>query len=370
MRRSDSPSLYDLCAGFAAQHLAPRQTELRADDVSVGTIWEQMQNAGLFRAGSVNSYQALTMAGEALARYGRNAGVALSWLYQQLVTRYLMQGYGSDAQCGRFLTPMTQGDLPASFAVSEPKRGAHPKYLTTTARKDGMDYILNGEKTYLTNGPLARLFIVVAVTDEQTPRKRFTAFLVPADTPGLTIADPLHFPFLKPCPHGGIRLIDCRCPATAILGEADNAYERMVIPFGEAEDTVMRGLAVGGLAGQMDLVVAALKNQTIKDSASLHGELGTLAGFLESFRVLAYEDAGRLDRCKAPSNPLAIAFAEMAAGFPERLEKIMALAEIEMNAEYDFLKSDLSALTSIKKRALQAKSEKLGAALLQGVTGT
>ena len=75
---------------------------------------------------------------------------------------------------------MAEGKLIVSFAVSEPKHGARPKLLTSTAVPDGNCYNLNGDKIYLTNAPIAGLFIVIAITGEEKEQKKFSAFLVSA----------------------------------------------------------------------------------------------------------------------------------------------------------------------------------------------
>ncbi len=116
------------------------------------------------------------------------------------------------------------------FAVSEPQTGAHPKYLKTTAKLLGDQYILNGQKTYLTNGPIADMFIVVAITGEVDSRKSFSAFLVPKDTTGLTITS-MELPFLKPAPHGTLMLENSPVPAKNVLGKEGRAFQDMVEPF-------------------------------------------------------------------------------------------------------------------------------------------
>ena len=104
----------------------------------------------------------------------------------------------------------TLPEITLSLAISEPGTGAHPKYLQTSASREGDDWVLTGEKSFLTNGPLAALFVVLAVSATEGDKKRLTAFLVPRETPGLSLTDPIHLDFLKPSPHCGIRLDACR----------------------------------------------------------------------------------------------------------------------------------------------------------------
>src|ERR1700733_29167 len=94
----------------------------------------------------------------------------------------------------------------ASVAISEPRVGAHPKLLTTRAEEDGDGYCIFGEKAWVSNGPLAEVFIVFAVTAVVEGRKRYSAFLVPRDTPGLSINEAAEYRALAPSRHCGLRL--------------------------------------------------------------------------------------------------------------------------------------------------------------------
>ena len=366
-------SMNEISALFARRHIAPRSSDLGTGAAFPHDIWRQLGEAGLFGigigeayGGSGGGYAALAEAGETLAQNGGNLGLPFSWLYQQLVARFFLTGFGNEEQRQRYLPPMAGGNLTASFAVSEPGHGANPKLLATTASKDGASYTLDGGKTYLTNGPIAGLFIVVAVTEDTPPRRQFTAFLVPRETEGLAVAEPMALPFLKPSLHGGIRLSNCRLPETAILGEPGSAYRKLVIPFGEVEDLVMPALAAGGMARQMELLIAALHGREAQIDAMLHGELGALAATLAAFRILSREGVKRLDEGEIPSPALPVAGAELAALFGADLEGIITRGTLDPPAEYRDLTADLTAMAAIKRRVLRSKREKIGRALLEG----
>ncbi|MDD4358025.1 MAG: acyl-CoA dehydrogenase family protein, partial [Smithellaceae bacterium] len=215
---------------FAAQHVASR-LDLQTGQEFPMDVWQKMGKAGLFKIGIARIYGGdggeyidLLKAGESFVRNGYNLGLALSWLYQQIIAHYIIRIFGTREQQSQYLLAAAAGKITLSFAVSEPNRGAHPKQLATTARKQGNLYILNGEKTYLTNGPIAGIFIVIAVTDDTTPQKRFTAFIVPRTTEGVTVTQPMAMNFLKPSPHGGIKLKNCRIGRKSVLGKEGNAW--------------------------------------------------------------------------------------------------------------------------------------------------
>jgi len=186
---------YKQAAAFAAEYIACR-ADLQTGQEFPMDIWQAMGKAGLFQIGIAKThggagggYLELLKAGEAFVESGCNVGLAVSWLYQQIIAHYIMSVFGT-AQQRQYLNAAADGKITFSFAVSEPGHGAHPKLLNTSATKDKTGYVLTGEKTYLTNGPIADVFIVVAVTDDTPAHKRFTAFIVPRTTEGVTVMPP------------------------------------------------------------------------------------------------------------------------------------------------------------------------------------
>jgi len=369
MNRPDRPCCppdQDAVASFATGRIASRGDLDNPFPFPEG-LWGQMAEEGLFRIGMDGiygglggGYEVLAATGETLVRQGRNMGVALSWLYQQLVARFLIQGFGSSDQRQACLPAMAEGRLTVSFAVSEPGRGAHPKHLAATASKDGPSYLLNGEKAYLTNGPLADAFIVVAVSSEGPPRRRFTAFLVPRDTPGLTVAPPLSVPFLHPAPHGGIGLSDCRVPVAAVLGREGTAYEDMVIPFGDVEDALWGALALGGMEAQIDM----LREVPANAPPLTHESLGELAVQKAALGAICQAAVHRLDMSETPSTALTLAFHDLSAAFQARIMALVSQIGLDLPPAWSTLLRDLTAPATIKSRGMKRKREKLGAAFL------
>jgi len=96
---------------------------------------------------------------------------------------------GTDEQQRELLPRLASGELTAAFALTEPEAGSSPADLATTARRDGEDWILDGTKRYITNAPIAELFMVFARTSKEArPADGISAFVVPAETPGVSVA--------------------------------------------------------------------------------------------------------------------------------------------------------------------------------------
>lgn len=372
MKMETKEQSYSWISRFAIEHVASR-ADLQSDQNFPRDIWQKMGEAGFFKigitpeyGGSGGGFRQLTEAGEVFVRSGCNMGLALSWLYQQIIAVRVISGFADDRQRKKYLPPMAEGKLTASFAVSEPKHGARPKLLTSSAVPDGNDYIINADKIYLTNAPIAGLFIVIAVTGEDKGFKKFSAFLVSKDRDGVFVKPRMKFDFLKPAPHGGIKLTGCRVPAAAMLGEKDTAYTNIVIPFSDAENVVLMGAATGGMGAElMDLIMESEKRHIHKDKI-LQSEVGALDSLLETMRAIAHDAAQKLDEKDGAAVPLMVTFKELAAGFQSRISAAVAKWEIKTKERFNVLQTDINVLGALQEKTLQDKQARLGDELLHG----
>ena len=372
MNMITSRQSYSWISRFAIEHVASR-ADLQTAQNFPHDIWQKMGEAGFFQigiapeyGGSGGGFRQLAEAGEVFVRSGYNMGLALSWLYQQIIAIYLISGFGNEKQRKKILPLMAQGRLIASFAVSEPKHGASPKLLTSTATPDGKCYKLHGEKTYLTNGPIAGLFVVVAITGEEKQQKKFSAFLVANSEEGVNISPQMKIDFLKPSPHGGIKLRECRVPASSMLGGKDTAYTDMVLPFSDAENIVMLGAATGGIGAQLMDVILEIDARRINENKSLQSEIGELDSLLETMRVIAREASQKMDQHDSAAVPLTLIFNELADGFQSRIAAVVAKWELKTPQRYNILQTDLNILRMLGKKNITGKKTKLGDELLHG----
>ena len=213
----------------------------------------------------------------------------------QLVARFFIEDFGTPEQRAAWQPQL------AAVAISEPRVGAHPKLLTTRAEEDADGYCIFGEKAWVTNGPLAAVFIVFAVTDVEQGRKRYSAFLVPRDTLGLSINEAAEYRALAPSRHCGLKLDGCRMPRSAILGRLGAAYETMALPFRDVEDAV----GTFGLLGAFRFILSRFAQQRgISDEAVL--SLGRLAALVAVFAETAEAVVDALDAGELPRRAAAL----------------------------------------------------------------
>ena len=152
--------------------------------------------------------------------------------------------FGSDAQKSTYLTAVGRGDKIAAFALSEPNAGSDVAAMSTCYREDGDDLILNGCKTWISNGGIADYYTVFARTEGSNGTKGISAILVDADTPGLEIAEKIEVT----APHPLAKLVfkDCRVPKSALIGEAGRGFKYAMATLDIFRTTV--GAAAMGFA--------------------------------------------------------------------------------------------------------------------------
>jgi acyl-CoA dehydrogenase len=189
-----------------------------------------MAEAGLLDA--ADSYLTIARIKAALVERTGLPGISGVWGGRQMVARWFIRGFGTAAQCDAWL------GRAASVAISEPRVGAHPKLLTTRAEPEGDGFRITGEKAWVSNGPLAEVFVVLAITSEQAGRKRYSALLVPRDAAGVSLKEVPGFHALRPSRHCGLVLDNVAVPRSALLGPEGSAYETMALPFRDIEDAV------------------------------------------------------------------------------------------------------------------------------------
>ncbi len=290
--------------GFARREIAARdglhETATFPDD-----LWQALGNSGLLglgiaeaHGGGGGDYRTLADCAYALAEAGGNKGVVTTWLVHNMAAKLHIEGLGTPGQQRAWLPRLAAGEFSVCVAISEPGAGAHPKHLQTAAVQDGDSYILNGEKAYLTNGPLAGLFIVLAITGERTGRKRFSAFLVPRDTPGFEQTPGIEIDYLRPSGHCGIRLTDCRVPAGNLLGTEGDAFKRFSLRMRAVEDA----LGTAASAGSTAFLLAELARLD-PDGDDRLNDLGRMAMQQRALRRLSQAMAEDLDAALSSRHP-------------------------------------------------------------------
>jgi acyl-CoA dehydrogenase len=164
--------------------------------------------------------RAVCLIRETLARHSGLADFAFA---MQGLGSGAISNFGSHEQKQRYLPCVAQGSAIAAFAISEPDAGSDVAALQCAARSDGASYVLDGEKTWISNGGIADFYVVFARTGEDTGAKGISAFIVDANAPGLEIAERIEV--MAPHPLARLAFKNCKVPVTQRLGEQGQGFK-------------------------------------------------------------------------------------------------------------------------------------------------
>jgi alkylation response protein AidB-like acyl-CoA dehydrogenase len=135
-----------------------------------------------------------------------------------------IQTYGTEEQKARWLRPLAEGRIFGAAGVTEPNSGSDVSAMTTSYRKDGSDFVINGSKAWISQLELASFVLTFATSDRSLRHRGITAFLIPADTPGLGLHPYKEKLGFRPLSTGDVVLDDVRVPADAVLGEEGEGF--------------------------------------------------------------------------------------------------------------------------------------------------
>jgi acyl-CoA dehydrogenase len=207
---------------------------------------------------------------------------------------------GSEEQKGKWLPPLLESPILCSFGLSEPDAGSDVARLKTTAERRGDEYVLNGSKTFITNAGYADWTIVFAKTDPAKGHRGMSAFIVPMDTPGVTIESHLDKMGQRATDTSAFALQDVVVPAANRLGEEGQGFKIAM----QTLDTTRPGTAIGAVGvaqAAYELSVEYAKQRVTFDMPiamhqGVNFMIADMATEIEASRLLTWQAAWMLDR--------------------------------------------------------------------------
>jgi alkylation response protein AidB-like acyl-CoA dehydrogenase len=219
---------------------------------------------------------------------------------------FAMQGLGSGAislfgtelQRERYLPKVARGEAIAAFALSEPDAGSDVAAMQCAARQDGDAYVLDGEKTWISNGGIADFYVVFARTGEAPGARGISAFVVDAGTPGFGIAERIEV--IAPHPLARLRFDGCRIPASQRIGEAGQGFKVAMATL-DVFRTSVAAAALGFARRAFDEALAhaasrRMFGQTLADFQLTQAKLAQMATQIDASALLTYRAAWQRDR--------------------------------------------------------------------------
>ncbi len=218
---------------------------------------------------------------------------------------FAMQGLGSGAislagseeMKGRVLPKVVRGEWISAFALSEPDAGSDVAAMACAARRDGEHYVLDGEKTWISNGGIADLYCVFARTGEAPGTRGISAFLVMADTPGFGIAERIDV--MAPHPLARLRFENARVPQSCMIGAPGEGF-KIAMRTLDIFRTSVAAAALGFARRALDEALRHAQSRrmfdgTLADFQLTQAKLGCMATEIDAAALLTYRAAWRRD---------------------------------------------------------------------------
>jgi isovaleryl-CoA dehydrogenase len=300
----DIDMLRDSLFQFCQNEIAPRAAEIDQSNDFPNDLWRKLGDMGLLGmtvdeqyGGSGMGYLAHVVAMEEISR--ASASVALSYgAHSNLCVNQLHKN-GTEEQKKKYLPKLCSGEHIGALAMSEPNAGSDVVSMKLSAKKQGDNYILNGNKMWITNGPDADTFVIYAKTDTEAGSKGITAFIVERDYPGFSRHQKLDKLGMRGSNTCELVFQDCEVPAENILGGEGRGVAVLMSGL-DYERTVLSGGPVGIMQACLDVVLPFIHErkqfgQAIGEFQLMQGKIADMYTELNASRAYLYAVARACD---------------------------------------------------------------------------
>ena len=297
--------LRDMVGQFAQDRIASHAHSADEANQFPNHLWKEMGEMGLLGitvseelGGADMGYLAHTVAMEEISR--ASAGIGLSYgAHSNLCVNQIYQN-GHPEQQAKYLPKLISGEYIGALAMSEPNAGSDVVSMKLRADKDGDEYILNGNKMWITNGPDAHVFVIYAKTDLHASSKGITAFIVEKDTPGFSQAQKLDKLGMRSSNTCELVFTDCVVHKDQILGHEGGGVAVLMSGL-DYERLVLSGGPLGIMRACMDVVVPYIHERqqfgkSIGEFQLIQGKIADMYTQMNAARAYVYTVAKACDR--------------------------------------------------------------------------
>ena len=310
----------------AREVIAPRAAEVDREAEYPEDYFQAFKEADLLGitlpvevGGSNAGTLALTLAVEEVAKYDCSAGLML--LLSSLST-HTVKLFGTPEQQAEWIGPIARGEKKGAFCLTEPDAGSDVGNLQARAVRDGDEYVINGQKIFISGGPVADQVVVFAKTDPDNPRS-LSAFMVETDMPGFEVTSIDRKMGVRGIPTGVLTFDDVRVPAANLVGLDEGLGMKVPLATLNSLRPVVGARGVGLAEGALHYALGYARQRRafggpLTDLQAIQMKFAEMAIDIEAARLLVYQgswlvDQGRFGPAEAHMLSVAKAFAtEMA----------------------------------------------------------
>ena len=290
-------ALQEAVRRFARERIHPLAEEMDRSDQFPTQLWRELGEMGLLGigvpealGGSGTDLMSWPVVGEELA--AASSAVALSMGAHGNLCVYNLYRNGTPEQHARYLPDLCAGRRVGALCITEPDTGSDAVGMETRAVAEGDGFRLTGTKTWITNAPIADLFIIYAKTAPEAGARGITAFLVERDTPGLSTSAPFDKMGCRGSPTGQVFLEGCRVPASQVLGQVNRGVNVLMSGL-DVERAVFATLPLGQARRAMELAISYAKERKqfgrpIAEFQLVQAKIADMYAHLEAARLLVW----------------------------------------------------------------------------------
>ena len=297
----------DALADFCRNEIVPKAAQWDRDHVFPKDIHQQLAALGCYGVMVPQEYGGAGLDAVCLALIleeiaAADGGTSTAISVNNCPVCSILLAYGTEEQKRQWLVPLASGKMLGAFCLTEPQAGSNAAEVRTTARRDGNDYLINGVKQFITSGKNGQVAIVIAVTGSGSPSERMSAFMVPTDAPGYTVARLEEKIGQNSSDTAQILFENCRIPASYRIGAEGQGY-KIALSGLEGGRIGIAAQSVGMARAAFEAALAYAKEreafgQPIFQHQAVQFRLADMATQIEAARQMVWhaaslKDAGR-----------------------------------------------------------------------------
>jgi butyryl-CoA dehydrogenase len=285
---------------FAGKEIAPLAEEIDSTDQFPAKIFKRMGELGLLGipfseayGGGGGDYLSLLIALEEIARVSGSVAIILD-AHTSLCCEPIYL-FGTEAQKKKYLPALVSGEKIGAFGLTEPQAGSDAGATRTRAVRDGDEWVIDGEKIFITNGSLAEVLVITAKTDPDKGTSGISSFIIEKGTPGFQVGRDEKKMGLKGSVTSQLFFANCRIPVGNLLGKENAGFKQFLTTL-DAGRLAISAMAVGLAQGALDKAVAYAKervqfNKPIAQFEAIQWMVAEMATEIEAARMMVYRGA-------------------------------------------------------------------------------